>query len=71
MNTEMMELEARLKAHDWSHIFSDDDSKWHNGMTEENELKKIAKIVGEEGQNLFDKYMQARFPNASKVDWTK
>lgn len=55
------DFESKLKSHDWYYMMSDDNRAYTNGLSEEKELKKIAKQLagmgyGDDAAKVYDQY---------------
>lgn len=58
--TDIEKLELALKSHDWLYEMSDDHRVWTQGLAEEEEIRRLMKIVGNPvAQKLYDKYVRS------------
>jgi hypothetical protein len=53
------QFEKELKVHDWYYQMSDSIKVWDKGTNNELRLKKLARDLGQEYIDLFDKYNAA------------
>lgn len=56
------ELEDKLKSHDWTYEYSDDNRSWKNGQAQKIAINKLIKQLPEaEAKELYNKYAPDMF----------
>tara|TARA_Y100000593_G_scaffold90822_1_gene178114 strand:+ start:3750 stop:4274 length:525 start_codon:yes stop_codon:yes gene_type:complete len=52
----MLELEKKLKAHDWYFAYADDGRSYRKGRDEQDEIHKLVQLLGDDGKSLHNQY---------------
>jgi hypothetical protein len=64
-------LKSLLDAHDWFYTFSDDQKAYSKGTQEINQIRSLAKQLGDEGIKMYVTKFKEKFPNADTEKLTK
>jgi hypothetical protein len=56
----LVELELRLKHHDWYYNYSDDYSVWKRGEADASRIAALVTACGDKGKELFEQYKPKR-----------
>jgi hypothetical protein len=67
-NEEINKLRDMLEKHDWFYMMSDDNEKYNKYKIEHENIKALARSLGQEGMELYDEYSKKAFPNSEPLE---
>jgi hypothetical protein len=55
---ELIDFEQKLKKNDWTYEMSDDSSAYSRGQSNDSDLRKLAKELGEDAVVMYNDYYE-------------
>ena len=56
----MRELDSKLKSHDYYFTYSDDSRSYKKGQKEQEEIRKLVDLLGDDGMSLYKQYLKKK-----------